>query len=155
MIATASGLIASIFAVSRMLAMLTDMKLIPHRHFGMPGGIQKHTLVYTASLAIVLTVFFDLGRIASLGAMLYLVMYIAVHWGVLRYLRKQVRANGLIVGLAILMDVVVLSGLVILKLQTDALIVAIAGLLIVVIYIGEKFFLRRSAEPPHQAHSDH
>ena len=33
-IATASGLLASVFAVSRMLAMLTDMKLIPHRHFG-------------------------------------------------------------------------------------------------------------------------
>ncbi len=33
-IATASGVIASIFAVSRMLAMLTDMKLVPHSHFG-------------------------------------------------------------------------------------------------------------------------
>lgn len=31
MIATASGLLASVFAVSRMLAMLTDMNLIPHR----------------------------------------------------------------------------------------------------------------------------
>lgn len=36
MIATAGGLLASIFAVSRMLAMLTKMKLVPHRHFGMP-----------------------------------------------------------------------------------------------------------------------
>lgn len=45
MIATASGLLASVFAVSRMLAMLTEMKLIPHSHFGMPGNIQKHTLV--------------------------------------------------------------------------------------------------------------
>ena len=36
-IATVSGVIASVFAVSRMLAMLTDMKLVPHSHFGMPG----------------------------------------------------------------------------------------------------------------------
>ena len=33
-IATASGLLASVFAVSRMLAMLTNMNLIPHKHFG-------------------------------------------------------------------------------------------------------------------------
>ena len=32
MLATAGGIIASIFAVSRMLAMLTDMKLVPHSH---------------------------------------------------------------------------------------------------------------------------
>ncbi len=51
MVATTSGIIASMFAVSRMLAMLTDMKIIPHRHFGMPGSVQDHTLVYTAVLA--------------------------------------------------------------------------------------------------------
>ena len=49
-IATASGLLASLFAVSRMLAMLTEMNLIPHSHFGMPGTIQRHTLVYTVVL---------------------------------------------------------------------------------------------------------
>ena len=32
MLATAGGIIASIFAVSRMLAMLTEMELVPHRH---------------------------------------------------------------------------------------------------------------------------
>ncbi len=38
-VATISGLIASTFAVSRMLAMLSEMKLVPHNHFGMPGNI--------------------------------------------------------------------------------------------------------------------
>jgi len=57
MLATAGGIIASIFAVSRMLAMLTEMKLVPHSHFGMPGSIQKHTLVYTVVIGIVLTAF--------------------------------------------------------------------------------------------------
>lgn len=143
-IATASGLIASIFAVSRMLAMLTEMKLIPHRHFGMPGRIQSHTLVYTATIAIFLTVFFDLGRIAALGAMLYLVMDIAVHWGLLRYLRGTVKAQPLVVGLAIVLDVIVLAGLLIMKLKTDALIVAVAAFLIVTIYFTERVFLQRS-----------
>ncbi len=84
--ATASGLLASMFAVSRMLAMLTDMKLIPHSHFGMPGGIRDHTLAYTAVIAALLTLFLDLGRIASLGAFFYLFMDIVIQWGVYRHL---------------------------------------------------------------------
>ena len=155
MIATASGLIASMFAVSRMLAMLTDMKLIPHRHFGMPGGIQTHALVYTASIAIVLTVFFDLGRIASLGAMLYLVMDVTVHWGVLRHLRERIGANGFIVALAIAMDMIVLGGLLIVKARTDALIVVVAGVLIAAIYFAERSFLRRPDPAPESAHAEH
>jgi len=65
-IATVSGVIASVFAVSRMLAMLTKMQIVPHRHFKLPGDIQMHTLIYTVTIAIVLTIFFDLSRIASL-----------------------------------------------------------------------------------------
>lgn len=74
-------MLASIFAVSRMLAMLTEMHLVPHSHFGMPGSIQKHTLVYTVVLGLFLTVFFDLSRIAALGVIFYLIMDIAIHWG--------------------------------------------------------------------------
>lgn len=74
MIATIGGIIASIFAVSRMLTMLTEMKLVPHSHFGMPGSIQKHTLVYTVVLGVILTAFFDLTRIAALGILFYLIM---------------------------------------------------------------------------------
>jgi amino acid transporter len=154
-IATASGLIASIFAVSRMLTMLTDMKLIPHRHFGMPGKVQSHMLVYTVCIAIVITVFFDLARIASLGAMLYLVMDIIVQWGVLRYLREKVNANRLIVLLAIVMDIVVLTGLLLIKLETDALIVAVAVVLVVSIFITEQVFLKWSHETIHPNHSEH
>ncbi len=54
---TASGLIASVFAVTRMLRMLTDIKMIPHSHFGMPGTIKDHTVVYTVVIAGLLTVF--------------------------------------------------------------------------------------------------
>lgn len=56
---SAGGILASIFVVSRMLAMLTEMKLVPHRHFHMPGSIQKHTLVYTVVLGVVLTAFYQ------------------------------------------------------------------------------------------------
>ena len=141
-VATVSGLIASVFAVSRMLAMLTDMKLVPHSHFGMPGDIQKHTLVYTVVIAIFLTIFFDLSRIASLGAIFYIIMDIFIHWGVYRYLRKEVNANGFVVLAAIAFDVIVLGAFLIVKASTDMLVIYAALIGIAVIFVGERFFLK-------------
>jgi amino acid transporter len=141
-VATVSGLIASVFAVSRMLAMVTEMKLVPHSHFGMPGSIQKHTLVYTIVAAMLLTVFFDLGRIASLGAIFYIIMDIAVQWGVLRHLRKEVGANLMVLAIAILLDIVVLAALLIVKAATDMLVIYASIVGIVLIFGGERLFLR-------------
>lgn len=146
-IATGSGLLASIFAVSRMLAMLTDMRLIPHRHFGLPGeDIQKHLLVYTAAIASLLAVFFDLSRIASLGAIFYLVMDIAIHWGVFRYLRRDIGAHaGVLIG-AIVLDALVLTAFLVVKSQTDPAIILIAAVGIAVIFALEKIYLSRTPE---------
>ena len=143
-VATVSGVIASVFAVSRMLAMLTDMKLVPHSHFGMPGSIQKHTLVYTVIFAMLLTVFFDLSRIASLGAIFYIIMDIAIHWGVLYHLRKDVEASSLVLITAIILDTVVLGAFLVVKAQTDMLViyVSIAGLTL--IFFGVWCFLNFS-----------
>ena len=141
-IATVSGVIASVFAVSRMLAMLTDMKLVPHSHFGMPGDIQKHTLVYTIVLAMLLTVFFDLSRIASLGAIFYIIMDIAVHWGVLRYLRKEIKANAFVLITAIILDVIVLGAFLMVKAQTDMLVIYVALAGMVFVFAGERLFLK-------------
>jgi amino acid transporter len=141
-IATVSGLIASIFAVSRMTAMLTEMKLIPHSHFGMPGNIQKHMLVYMAVIAIILTVLFDLSRIASLGAIFYLVMDIGIHWGLLRNLKNKVQFSKTIVILAILLDAIVLTGFLWIKAKADLLLIIVAIVLMVIIFFGEKWFLK-------------
>lgn len=141
-IATVSGVIASVFAVSRMLAMLTDMKLVPHSHFGMPGDIQKHTLVYTVTVAIFLTIFFDLSRIASLGAIFYMTMDIAVHWGVFRYLRKEINASAFILISAIIFDVIILGAFLIVKAQTDMMVIYAAIIGMLLIFIGERYFLR-------------
>lgn len=155
-LATASGLIASVFAVSRMLAMLTDMKLIPHRHFGMPGRIQTHTLVYTVVIASLLTIFFDLSRIASLGAIFYIVMDIAVHWGVLRYLRRDVRANALILLSAIVFDTVVLGAFLTAKAGSDPLIVVIAIVAIWLVFQAEYLYLRKNRSDQHPSgHAGH
>ena len=147
-IATVSGLIASVFAVSRMLAMLTDMKLVPHRHFGMPGSIQKHTLVYTIVLAILLTVSFDLSRIASLGAIFYIVMDIAVHWGVYRHQRHAVDASAVILITAIVLDVVVLGAFIAIKLANDPFVVIMALASTTFILAGVWVYLR--SNPPEE-----
>lgn len=141
-VATVSGLIASVFAVSRMLAMLTEMKLVPHSHFGMSGSVQRHTLIYTIVLAMLLTIFFDLSRIASLGAIFYIIMDIAIHWGVLKHLRKEINANPIILVTAIVLDVVVLTAFLWVKAQSDMLVIwaSIAGLIFIV--AGERVFLK-------------
>ena len=142
-IATVSGVIASVFAVSRMLAMLTDMELVPHSHFGMPGNIQKHTLVYTIVLAMTLTIFFDLSRIASLGVIFYLLMDIAIHWGVLNYLRKEISANRFILLTAITLDLIVLIAFIVVKVKTDSIVIwtSLAGLFLII--TAEKLYLSR------------
>ncbi len=155
MLATAGGIIASVFAVSRMLAMLTEMKLVPHRHFHMPGSIQKHTLVYTIVLGLLLTAFFDLSRIAALGIIFYLVMDIAIHWGVLRHLRDAVAARPAILLTAIALDLVVLAGFLWVKATTDPLVLYVAAAAMAVILVAEYAFLsRRSAQDTdHHVHS--
>lgn len=152
-IATASGLIASVFAVSRMLAMLTDMKMIPHSHFGMSGPIREHTLVYTVVVASILTIFFDLSRIASLGAFFYLVMDIVIHWGVFRRLRHEVLAKPWVLITAIALDVLILGVFGAMKLQSDPLIVVIAVGGIVAVFIYERIYLTsRTTNGEHDAY---
>ncbi|WP_421880414.1 APC family permease [Pacificispira sp.] len=140
-VATASAVLASVFAVSRMLAMLTDMKMIPHSHFGMSGPIQRHTLVYTVVIASALAVFFDLSRIASLGAFFYLVMDMTVHWGVWRFRRREIGAVGFVVLGAFVFDGLVLVMFTVMKLRTDPLIVTYAAAAIVGVFVFERFYL--------------
>lgn len=145
MMATAGGILASIFAVSRMLAMLTEMKLVPHSHFGMSGSIQKHTLVYTVVLGLALTAFFDLSRIAALGIVFYLIMDIAIHWGVIRYLREDIEARAWVPAPAIFLDLLALGGFVWVKLNSDPFVIGVALIAMLVIAIAEQIFLKKSA----------
>lgn len=147
-IATSSGILASMFAVSRMLTMLTNMRLIPHRHFGMPGDLQKHLLVYTAVLAGLLAALFDLSRIAALGAIYYLVMDIAIHWGVFRNLRKDVDANPFILISAIILDLIVLVAFLWIKGTADPFIVIFAITSMIVIVAFEFIYLHTSDRDP-------
>ena len=123
------------------------MEMIPHRHFGMSGPIQRHTLVYTVVIASALAVFFDLGRIASLGVFFYLIMDMIVHWGVFRYRRREIGAAAPVLLAAIGFDALVLVAFTAMKLQADPAIVLYAGIGIAAVFGFERRYLPRWIGP--------
>jgi amino acid transporter len=145
-IATSSGILASMFAVSRMLAMLAEMEIIPHFPVDLPGDIQKHTLVYVAVIAALCAAFFDLGRIASMGAFLYLVMDMILQWGVLTRLHEDVGAHRGVIASALVLDGVALMALIWAKAHSDPTILGISAAVMTVVFALERLYLWRRQE---------
>ena len=138
-IATFSGVIASVFSASRLLAMLSNMKQVPS--LTKLGSLKNPALIFTSSLAILLTVLFDLTRIASIGAIFYLIMDIAIHWGLFRHLKKEVDFLPIIPLIAIVMDVAVLSAFLYIKYLNDPLVLIVAAIGIILIIVAERLFM--------------
>lgn len=136
-VATASGLIASVFSASRMLAMLSHMKQLPRLY----RGIENPALVLTVALAIGLTVLFDLTRIAAIGAIFYLIMDIAIHWGLFRYLLNDVDARPIIPVIAILLDVIILGTFLVWKLESDPLVIIVSLTGLGAILVAQRLFM--------------
>lgn len=136
-VATASGLIASVFSASRMLAMLSSMKQLPP--LGL--GFRYPALVLTVALAIILTITLDLSRIASLGAIFYLIMDVAIHWGLLRHLLKETRANPVIPIVAIVLDVAILGSFLYTKAVSDPLVIVVSLVGFVAILVAQRLFM--------------
>jgi len=136
-VATVSGLIASVFSASRMLAMLSNMKQLPRLY----RGLKNPALFLTVALAIALTVMFDLTRIASIGAIFYLIMDIAIHWGLFRYLLAETKATPVIPLIAIVLDVVILGAFLTLKYQSDPLVIVVSIIGFCAILLAQRLFM--------------
>lgn len=145
-LATITVCVAGVFAVSRMTAMLTNMELIPHSHFGMKGTVQKHMLLYIVVLGIVLTIFFDLARIASLGAIYYILMDIIFQWGILKNKDEKVKAKSSIITVSLILNLLIFIAFIWMKILTDPFIIVIAFLSIPAIFIGEYFYTKDSED---------
>jgi amino acid transporter len=139
-VATVSGVIASVYSASRMLGMLGNMKQVPDMN--KIKRLKNPFLVFTVSLAILLTILFDLTRIASIGAIYYLIMDIAIHWGLFRYLKKEIKFNPIIPVLAILLDIVILFAFIYLKNINDPFVLIVAGIGIVLIFLFQFLFMK-------------
>jgi amino acid transporter len=138
-IATLSGLLASLYAVSRLYAMLQQMHQAP----SLPKRITHQPLLITAGLAIILTAFLDLSQIASLGALLYLTMDIAVQGGVIFVLHQKISARRWVPALAILLDLAILIPFTVLKVQSDLLTVVVAAAIALAIVVAQVIAVRR------------
>ena len=68
-------------------------------------------------------------------------MDIGIQWGILRNLRKEVKANSAIIITAILLDVIVLSAFLWIKASTDITVIIVALVGITLIILGERWFL--------------
>ncbi|QRZ09747.1 APC family permease [Mycolicibacterium austroafricanum] len=137
-VATLSGLVASLFAVSRLYNMLREMQQVP----ALPGAVNRQSLLITAALAIVTATAFDLSQIASLGAMLYLSMDIAIHWGVISRLKDDVDAKVWVPAVAIALDLAVLASFVVMKFRTDVLTLGVTAVVAVTI-VGTQWWAVR------------
>ena len=71
-------------------------------------------------------------------------MDIGIHWGVLKNLRKEIQANAAIIGTAIILDLIVLGAFLWIKISSDLLVVVVAAVLIILVFTGEKWFLKRN-----------
>ncbi len=138
-VATVSGVIASVFSASRLVAMLSNMKQVPS--LKRMGDFKNPALIFTVALAIILTALLDLTRIASIGAIFYLIMDIAIHWGLFRYLKKEVKFQPIIPLIAIVMDIAVLAAFLYIKYLNDPLVLIVAAIGIILILVGERLFM--------------
>ncbi len=145
-IATITGIIASVFAVSRLIAMLADMELIPHKKITPGITTQQQTVIYTVGFAIILTVLFDLSRIASLGAILYITMDMMIHYGLARKLKGDIDAKLWIVWSAFILDAIVLSAFLYLKITTDILVVGVSIVIILLLFLMQKLYLSNNEQ---------
>jgi amino acid transporter len=137
MVATVSGLIASVFSASRMLGMLSSMKQLPRLY----QGFTNPALVLTVALAVTLTILFDLTRIASIGAIFYLIMDIAIHWGIFRHLLKETKARATFPVIAIALDVTILGTFLLLKYRSDPLVIIVSLIGFVAILVAQRLFM--------------
>jgi len=77
-----------------------------------------------------------------IAAIFYLMMDIAVHWGLFRYLRKDIDFNPIIPAIAIILNVIILTTFVVLKFNTDPLVLIAAATGFIIIVIGQRFFMK-------------
>src|SRR5699024_1539098 len=146
-VATLSGLNARLFSVSKLYDMLRERGQAP----GLPGRPGHQSLYITAGLAIVMAAFFDLSQIASLGAILYLAMDIAIHFGIIRRLKNDVAANSWIPLLAIILDLAVLVPFLLTKSQSDPFTLVITALVALAV-AGQDVLDSRKGRP--RGHGD-
>jgi amino acid transporter len=149
-IATVTSVMASMYSTSRMLKMMSDMGEVPavdkRVTFGWSLPFGNPSLVVTTGVAIVLTIAFDLSRIAALGAFAYLALDIVVHYGHLRHLRHETGAKPAPLIAAIVVDAIVFVGFFAYRIRTDLVVIVAFVAFAVLVAGGETLYMRRFSD---------
>ncbi|MGB3735737.1 MAG: APC family permease [Ilumatobacter sp.] len=145
-IATVTSVMASMYSTSRMLKMMSDMDEVPEVTIGRRLPFGNPSLVVTTAVAIVLTVAFDLSRIAALGAFAYLALDMVIHYGHLRHLRHETGAKPAPLIAAIGVDAIVFTGFFIYRIRTDWVVIAAFAAFAVLVAGGETIYMRRYSD---------
>ena len=145
-VATVTSVMASMYSTSRMLGMMSDMNEVPEVTAGRRLPFGNPSLVVTTGVAILLTVAFDLSRIAALGAFAYLALDVVIHYGHLRHLRKHTGAKPAPLVAAIIVDTVVFVGFFVYRIRTDWIVIASFVAFAVLVGGGETIYMRRFSD---------
>jgi amino acid transporter len=149
-IATVTSVMASMYSTSRMLKMMSDMDEVPtvdnRVTLGRSVPFGNPALVVTTAAAILLTVAFDLSRIAALGAFAYLALDMVIHYGHLRHLRHETGAKPAPLVAAIVVDAVVFTGFFVYRIRTDWVVIASFLAFAVLVAGGETLYMRRFSD---------
>ena len=129
-----------------MLGMMSDMNEVPEVTAGRRLPFGNPSLVVTTGVAILLTVAFDLSRIAALGAFAYLALDVVIHYGHLRHLRKHTGAKPAPLVAAIIVDTVVFVGFFVYRIRTDWIVIAAFVTFAVLVGGGETIYMRRFSD---------
>jgi|TARA_Y100001933_G_C18982317_1_gene557141 FlaA1/EpsC-like NDP-sugar epimerase len=129
--------------------LLTDIAISPL--FAYPGNHRATEAAMTFFLernvvrAIVISI--------AVCAIIYLGMDIAVKREVFRHLRQELEAKAPILLAAIILDVVVLTTFLVVKARSDILVVIVALLAMLLVFAGERLFLRQYSNKSAALHS--
>ncbi|MGD8927276.1 MAG: APC family permease [Thioalkalispiraceae bacterium] len=130
LISTASSINANLYAVTNVTYQLAKDGELPAA-FGKPIGHSKEGLVISAILIMLLSLFFDLTEIASIGSITVLFVHAVTHLGHLKVIKKT-GASRLLVLLAALASILaMLVALVYVSRQLDNVLIILLGFLLV------------------------
>jgi len=108
LMSAASSINANLYSTANMTFLLAKDGELPEFEARKLWRASTGGLLSTAVLILFVTNFMDLSRIATLGSIVYLIVYSAVHWGHLQRLTSATGASKIIVGLAFITNSLVL-----------------------------------------------
>lgn len=108
LLSAASSINANLYSTANMTLLLARDGELPAIEGKKLWGAGSLGLLSTTFIILLITNFMDLSGIASLGSIVYLIVYSAVHWGHLKNLIAETKASRVIIGLALITNLIIL-----------------------------------------------